>query len=273
MLYQIVSEAENVYENGNQTPLDFGETLEAGEKNPVAEIVSDYDKIRLLATKEYESDPSKFDASVFAKSHRVARSFIDQCVMYLNGNRDQEKSVIRDRAMGLFEMGWKQKEISDELGMSTWTIRGLVGNKLIEEKKRTQEEVRRLYGQGMKQRDIADAIGISPKTVFDCVHKNDMYTKTKSKCVYFIQEAGFLEGAVKIGVSYNPERRLKILQTGNPRPLRIIALIEGGGKAAEADLHKRFANDRMEGEWFQWTPELGKLIDKINDNTPLPEAA
>ncbi|WP_435191318.1 GIY-YIG nuclease family protein [Streptomyces sp. bgisy126] len=54
---------------------------------------------------------------------------------------------------------------------------------------------------------------------------------------------------VKIGWSDNPERRLRHLQTGSPVPLQLLALFEGGA-VMEAALHRRFADKRRHGEWF-----------------------
>ena len=70
--------------------------------------------------------------------------------------------------------------------------------------------------------------------------------------VYMIQK-GY--GSIKIGVAQNPELRLKTLQTGNHGELFLIAKFPCTGRAEayllEADLHKRFSNFRLKGEWFK----------------------
>jgi len=62
--------------------------------------------------------------------------------------------------------------------------------------------------------------------------------------------------AIKIGkidtklysVSYCMKSRLKSLQTGNPRKLRIL----GGFRSdIETSLHRRFKDFRLHGEWFE----------------------
>lgn len=59
---------------------------------------------------------------------------------------------------------------------------------------------------------------------------------------------------VKIGWSDNPERRLRDLQAGSPVPLQLLAVFDGG-HVIEAELHCRFADRRMHGEWFDLGPD------------------
>ena len=78
--------------------------------------------------------------------------------------------------------------------------------------------------------------------------------------IYFIQ-AGRL-GPIKIGHTNNGvEERLKELQTGSPDKLILIGIIEGDVKK-EQELHKRFKNYRVRGEWFNNSPELDNYILK-----------
>lgn len=59
----------------------------------------------------------------------------------------------------------------------------------------------------------------------------------------------------KIGFSSNPEKRLAQLQTGNPFPLQIKAIIEGD-IALEKELHKKFSHLSQSGEWFVYNAEI-----------------
>ncbi|MFF4732862.1 GIY-YIG nuclease family protein [Streptomyces mirabilis] len=59
---------------------------------------------------------------------------------------------------------------------------------------------------------------------------------------------------VKIGWSDNPERRLRDLQSGSPVALQLLAVYEGG-HYVEAELHRRFADKRVHGEWFDLGPD------------------
>lgn len=75
--------------------------------------------------------------------------------------------------------------------------------------------------------------------------------------VYFIQaESG---GPVKIGWSLTPVERRGQIQYGNPEVLRIIGLIEGS-RDKEAEMHVRFAQSHVRGEWFADTGDLMRLI-------------
>ncbi|MEV7282654.1 GIY-YIG nuclease family protein [Streptomyces sp. NPDC093111] len=59
---------------------------------------------------------------------------------------------------------------------------------------------------------------------------------------------------VKIGWTDNPNRRLRDLQTGSPVVLQLLAVFEGG-PIVEAELHRRFADKRRHGEWFDLGPD------------------
>jgi hypothetical protein len=78
--------------------------------------------------------------------------------------------------------------------------------------------------------------------------------------VYFIQREG--GGPVKIGKSQHPESRLKTLQQACPEALRVIAVC-GGGYPAEKQLHRWFAADRLDGEWFDVSEALQVLLDRL----------
>jgi hypothetical protein len=76
--------------------------------------------------------------------------------------------------------------------------------------------------------------------------------------VYFIQaEDG---GPIKIGLAGDPTKRLSELQRTSPQRLRILAT-EPGSASHERELHERFAEHRLHGEWFAPCPELLALID------------
>jgi len=66
--------------------------------------------------------------------------------------------------------------------------------------------------------------------------------------VYFIQ--GMCGGAIKVGYSANPEKRLRELQTGYPDTLKILLMIPGN-ESTEHTLHRQFEASRLKGEWFR----------------------
>lgn len=77
--------------------------------------------------------------------------------------------------------------------------------------------------------------------------------------VYFIQ--GLCGGAIKIGYSASPEKRLKELQTGYPDTLTILLMIPGS-ESTEATFHRQFDASRLKGEWFR--PD-DYLIEQIKE--------
>lgn len=56
----------------------------------------------------------------------------------------------------------------------------------------------------------------------------------------------------KIGRATNVEARKKQLQTGCPDLLELVGIIEGDAVRIESEFHKRFAEQRISGEWFEF---------------------
>jgi hypothetical protein len=75
--------------------------------------------------------------------------------------------------------------------------------------------------------------------------------------IYFIQNTR--TQAVKIGVSTDPAKRLRALQTAVPDRLVLLGAMPGG-RDVEAGLHARFSVNRLGGEWFEWCDALEGLI-------------
>lgn len=74
-------------------------------------------------------------------------------------------------------------------------------------------------------------------------------------CVYFVQDEE--DGPIKIGVSTVRafQERLHALQIGNPRRLHVRRLVLGS-HGLERLLHKRYAEHKIHGEWFEPHPEV-----------------
>lgn len=65
-------------------------------------------------------------------------------------------------------------------------------------------------------------------------------------------------GPVKLGLSIQPEKRVRQLQTGSALPLKIFHTEEIDDalvKAAESALHRLLSHRRLKGEWFDLTVE------------------
>ena len=88
--------------------------------------------------------------------------------------------------------------------------------------------------------------------------------------IYFIWDSG--SGAIKIGISNNPARRLEGFQVGNSNPLFLLGTVEGD-ESAEAVLHAKFSALRISGEWFRATPELLHFVRKTIYREPAEERA
>lgn len=69
-------------------------------------------------------------------------------------------------------------------------------------------------------------------------------------CVYFVTDGEY----VKIGIAASLPNRIKQLQTGNPRKLKAMYVIEADNQRnalkIESDLHNYFKEKRCIGEWF-----------------------
>jgi hypothetical protein len=98
--------------------------------------------------------------------------------------------------------------------------------------------------------------------------------------VYFIQAGEDL--VVKIGSTIAPlEKRLQALQTANHKKLKILGAIDlkkSNGyddlnridfsviaKQREAEIQSMFAENRIQGEWFDLTDELSSFIGEFSN--------
>jgi len=84
--------------------------------------------------------------------------------------------------------------------------------------------------------------------------------------LYFLKSGN----AVKIGYSTNPRGRLHSLQTGCSEPA-FFAKIIPGRRADEARFHKRYAEYRLRGEWFDLRGSLARYLERCNAPAPFPE--
>ena len=78
--------------------------------------------------------------------------------------------------------------------------------------------------------------------------------------VYFLLDKS--NGAVKIGTTTNPNKRLKTIQCGHSQPLEILKVVEGGYEL-EAELHKKFVDYKILGEWFKVHKNLTSYIKTL----------
>lgn len=79
---------------------------------------------------------------------------------------------------------------------------------------------------------------------------------------YVIQPA--VGGPFKVGHAVSVAKRMPDIQAGNPLSLRVRALFSGGQKT-ESILHRRLADYRLFGEWFD-PRSLGSLFEFMQGN-------
>lgn len=77
--------------------------------------------------------------------------------------------------------------------------------------------------------------------------------------VYVIQARN---GAIKIGFSAEPHKRLAAIRTHSPLPVRLIAILGPGTHREERALHDRFDHCRSHAEWFVG-PDIGAFSLEI----------
>lgn len=84
--------------------------------------------------------------------------------------------------------------------------------------------------------------------------------------VYFIE----CQGYVKVGVAYDPAKRIVDLQVGSPFKHKLLKTFECiNAQKYEAKLHKLWRQFRVQGEWFRVPSDLLKLVIELSDLTEL----
>jgi predicted GIY-YIG superfamily endonuclease len=69
---------------------------------------------------------------------------------------------------------------------------------------------------------------------------------------------------IKIGVSKNPERRIKSLQTGNPYKIKLILAIEDSAAYdLEYQFHKYYEKEKSVGEWFEINDNIRNFVKNL----------
>ena len=79
--------------------------------------------------------------------------------------------------------------------------------------------------------------------------------------VYFVQpQSG---GRIKVGTSSRKalDRRMSEISVGSPEPLVLLGVVDRK-EFPEKSLHRRFAEHRRHGEWFEPAPELIEFITR-----------
>jgi hypothetical protein len=67
---------------------------------------------------------------------------------------------------------------------------------------------------------------------------------------------------VKIGITTDLGQRISLLRIAHP-DIKLLGHIPGGRKI-EKQLHNRFSEDCIGGEWFRFIPELQRTIEQLS---------
>jgi len=144
-----------------------------------------------------------------------------------------------------------------------------------------------MLGTGWTTSGLARALGVDPSTVYRWRGRGQQLDRVtqlaltqlaatdspakwrgpdKAPLTYFILDGD----AVKIGKSQDPASRLRDLQVGSVRSLRLLAVID----VAERTVHHACEAFHVRGEWYRWGPDLRKAIRRLLRDYPtvqLPE--
>jgi hypothetical protein len=95
------------------------------------------------------------------------------------------------------------------------------------------------------------------------------------RVIYFVQS---VTGEIKIGISGDPAARFIVLQAGSPVLLSMLGVMLGD-REKEREIHTRFEESRLRGEWFRPDPELlayieehTMSIEELPEEPPIPES-
>lgn len=83
-----------------------------------------------------------------------------------------------------------------------------------------------------------------------------MRPKDTRQAVYFM----LVGDTVKIGISRNLNRRIKEFKVAISAPIDAV-YVESGVHFTEKELHERFAQHRLQGEWFSLSDEIKGFVD------------
>ena len=112
------------------------------------------------------------------------------------------------------------------------------------------------YEQGWTIDEIADATGEDPAKVTDWLRyvlKPIPSKKQDKRRIYFIADSQ--RSMIKIGIARDPDARFRDLQNSSPIALALLGSMPGD-RTHEAELHQRFSDFRLHGEWFKFAPEI-----------------
>jgi hypothetical protein len=115
---------------------------------------------------------------------------------------------------------------------------------------------------------LADRVGIKLKPKLKPKKKSSLnyysdrplpeQTPQKTSCFVYVMRC---EQFVKIGIAADPKQRVKMLQVGNPFPIKLLyQMWSMNARRDERLLHRALKPHRERGEWFRVTDALETLL-------------
>jgi len=117
------------------------------------------------------------------------------------------------------------------------------------------------YGTGPFCDWLLDAWGV-PASSIHITQDSNSKSKLKGKATYFLADSD----RVKIGVTTDFRSRIGSLKVGNPRPLLLLGYLKGD---REKEMHDKFCQYRVSGEWFDRHPAEQWLIQEAKNRVLL----
>lgn len=106
-------------------------------------------------------------------------------------------------------------------------------------------------------------LGVSRRFLVDEIKAHPHYERRGA--VYFVKAGN----EAKIGFTTNPRGRLHSIQTGCAHPAKMVKVVPGT-PAKEREFHRRFAEYRLTGEWFDLRGRLAKYLECDNKPVEFP---
>ena len=115
------------------------------------------------------------------------------------------------------------------------------------------------HGAKLKGIIVDGLIGKSVKEAINIISSMDIEDLPPDRYVYVAQESE--SGRYKIGISKDPERRIKELNIGNPEQLKLIHYFKSNGNKYESETltHKMYEAHKLRSEWFDTAIDLNLL--------------
>jgi hypothetical protein len=122
------------------------------------------------------------------------------------------------------------------------------------------------YNKSKLARDLKCSIGVVNKYLDELAelgelrHYHGTWLEPAHGHLYFIQS--IQGGPIKIGRTLDIDKRIGQLQTSSPEQLVLVGFILNEGHK-ESELHYKFRQFRLHGEWFE---PVAELIEYIKEN-------